>query len=139
MIVVDANVIIMAVTQADDEQNRPLFDNAQQFFRRAERGEIDVFIPAAVVAEVMFILTSPRKFGLNPSDACELMETLLLTKNIEAEGQPQILKAFSLWSANPGRGFVDALVAAWADAPGNALASVDRHLKRFPTTTNYEW
>ncbi len=139
MIVVDANVIIMAVAQADDEQNRPLFDSAQQLFRRAERGDIQVFIPAAVVAEVMFILTSPRKFGLDSPDACELMETLLLTKNIETEGKPQILRAFALWSAHPAIGFVDALVAVWADAPANELASFDRHPKRFQNTTHYAW
>lgn len=79
----------------------------------------------AVIAEVVFILTSPRHYGLTRREALIRVVPLLRFRGSMISNRKELESAFSRWEANPKISFVDALSIAMAKEREYELVTFD--------------
>jgi predicted nucleic-acid-binding protein len=102
------------------------FEGARAFFEPVREGETSAYIPAAVVAECIYVLT--RVYRVTREDAATKLIALLDYRGVVTES-PAVRQALTLYRDNKVD-FVDALVAATARERGWQVFSFDRDLER---------
>lgn len=131
MIFLDANYFLrwlVAPDTADDAVRKAI---AIALFARLERGEAEATTSEAILAEVAFVLTSKRQYGVEVEFAAESLATAVRLSGLRfAPGKRrQYLRALAIWSERPALGFVDALTAAMVEHSDHELATFDSHFE----------
>ncbi len=132
MTVVDANYFLRYFVRPVTDHDRTMTERAAALFRLVRDGRETFTTGDAVVAEVVFILSSRRHYGLPRADVADLLRPLLRLPGCKFPGKRRCLRALDLWTARPNVSFVDALVATQAQELGRPLASFDAALARLP-------
>jgi predicted nucleic acid-binding protein len=123
---VDANVIIRLLTGDDPEKQT----RTRALFRKVETGSITVALPATVIFECIFVLTSPRLYHLAKEQAVGLLLPIVRLPHLRLSNKRIVLRAFDIWVATP-LGFGDAYIAAAMEQSESAtLYSFDRGFDR---------
>jgi predicted nucleic acid-binding protein len=130
MIVVDTNVILLVLTRPSEPESLWMHEQARRLFDAAAKGEVRLQAPTAVIAEVIFVLTSSKGYRLEPATAIDLLEPFVQIEGFDIELKPQVQRALALWRERPGQGFIDSLLVAIAEQPGAQLATFDTRLSR---------
>lgn len=127
MTFIDANVILQYIAQPIDPETQAMHDAATELFAGIKCGEVEATTSEAVLAEVAFILTSPRQYHLTPADAAAYLTPILTLTHLRLpRGQRRLwLRALQIWTGAPRLGFVDALTVAYSERPGMELATFD--------------
>lgn len=138
MTFVDANFVLRAVVGPTSATDRA-YETAMELFRAVARGALVITTSEAVLAEVLFVLTSKRQYGLDPTEAtARLRPILALPGFVLARGRKHLyLRAFDHWTQRPALGFVDALTIATVEQTGMPLATFDAHFDGFPGISRY--
>lgn len=139
MIVVDANVLLLVMTRPADQVNLWMHEEAKRLFDMAARDEVELYAPTAVIAEVIFVLMSQSNYGLDAELASRLLNPFLQIEAFRIENKLQVIRACELWIELPRLGFVDALVAALGERPGDVLATFDKDFDRLPHLPRFAW
>ena len=100
--------------------------------RQAGWGQAEVTTSDAVLAEVAYILTEEPHYNLPVVDAASALTTIVRLRGFRHREKSAILRAFEIWTHQPRFGFVDALTAAYAQAPGIRLATFDSDFDALP-------
>ena len=132
MIFLDANVFLRVLTSSDDPRVQQSSVRAQGLLLRVERDEVAATTSDAVLAEVAFILTSPRHYRLSVADAAAMLATIVSLRGFKMRQKLTVFRGLDMWAANPRIGFVDTLTAAYAQNPDMSLATFDADFDRFP-------
>lgn len=132
MIVVDANVILRALTASDDPRVRRANDIAKALFRQVARGDVEVTTSDAVLAEAAYILTEKAHSHVPVAEAAAKIAALVSLPGFRLPDKRSVVLALELWVSFPRLGFVDALVAVHAQQPGVQLAAFDSDFDRLP-------
>ncbi|HEX5502260.1 MAG TPA: PIN domain-containing protein [Thermomicrobiales bacterium] len=104
---------------------------ARTFFRAVERGETTVAAPYTVIADAVFVLASPRIYGLPRARVAAALTTLVQLPRFPVENKRTVLRALSLYGG-ASLDFGDAmLVAAMEQAGARDLYSFDHDFDRF--------
>jgi len=106
---VDTDVIIRLLT-GDDLGKQAL---ARALFDAAAKGDVDLLVTSTVVADAVFVLTSPRLYSVRREDAAEMLLSLLTLPGVETEHEERTLGALELFRSS-GMDFGDAYLAAFA-------------------------
>lgn len=125
MILLDANVFLRLLTMSSDPDVQRQHVIAEQLFRSIESGNIEAMVSDAVLAEVAFILTGRRHYGIAVTEAAGMLAALLRLRNLQVTDRQTLLRALDLWSERPTLGFVDALTASQARRLNVELATFD--------------
>lgn len=97
MIFIDANFILQYVVQPVDRETQAMHDAATELCGAIERGEVEATTSESVLAEVAFVLTSPRQYRLPPADVAAYLTPILTLTNLRLpRGQRK------LWLRGPG-------------------------------------
>jgi predicted nucleic acid-binding protein len=120
--VVDANVIVSLLLGSE----RRHFEQARAFFEPVREGEASAYIPAAVLAECVHVLT--RVYKVSRADAAAKLLMLLDYRGVMIESAA-VRWALALYRDH-NVDFVDALVAATAREHRWHVFSFDRDLAR---------
>jgi predicted nucleic acid-binding protein len=104
---IDANIFIRHLTRDDPEKAQACFD----LFRRAERNEISLLTSEAVIAEVVYVLSSKQLYALSREEIRELLHPLLSLPGLKLTHRRVYLRALDLYATYP-IDFEDALVVA---------------------------
>ena len=120
--VVDANAIVSLLLGNE----RAHFERARTYFEAVREGIQLAYLPAAVVAECIYVLT--KFYGVSCDDAAGKLLALLDYRGIVVES-PEIRHALTLYRSHKVD-FVDAFVAAIAKHRGYGVFSFDRDLMR---------
>ena len=132
MIFVDANYIVRFLAEPVTEADRVMEADASVLFERVERGEVEITTSEAVLAEVAFILSAPRHFGLSAAEVSTRLRALIQSPGLRLPQKRLYLRALDVYATTPRIGFVDALTVAYVEHHGLELPSFDRHFDRFP-------
>ena len=135
MIVVDANYFLRYILRAETEEDKAMFEAASALFRLANAGEESFVTSEAVVAEVVFILSSRRRANLPRQDVASLVRPLLGLRGCAIPHNARVMRTLDLWAAYGRISFVDALMGAYAIELNAPLASFDRGLAQLPELT----
>lgn len=114
----DANVVLRFLTGDPEEMAR----EASELFERAERGEVSLFLPVMVVAEVVWVLRSFYGYGLAAIE--ETLGAFLTATGIKAENLDVVLESLHLASTR-NVDFVDAYLAVRARREGAIVCTFD--------------
>ncbi|MPZ48264.1 MAG: PIN domain-containing protein [Dehalococcoidia bacterium] len=119
----DTNVFVRHLT-ADDARMSPA---ARELFRKVERGEEDVAVLEATIAEVVYVLSSRTLYALTRANIRERVRALLVQRGLHMEDKSRCLRALDVYATYRGLNFGDALIvaAALAESP-HEVYSFDR-------------
>jgi predicted nucleic acid-binding protein len=103
---------------------------AAEVFRAVSAGTAEAMVSDAVLAEVAFMLTSPRHFGMAVPDVTARLSTIVRLPRLRVSDRQTLLQAFAVWESRPRLGFVDALTAAQARRLNVDLLTFDSDFDR---------
>lgn len=102
--------------------------SAARVFERAERGELELVLPAMTIAEAIWVLTSPGR-ALPRRDVATALRDLVAADGVRADEEAIVLEALRLYGERRVD-FADAYLAARAAKDGLPVASFDRDFDR---------
>jgi predicted nucleic acid-binding protein len=130
----DANIIIRLLTGDDPEKQR----RARELFKRIEAGDLTLALPATVIFECIFTLTSPRLYRLPKQEAVALLLPLLKLPHLKVENRQTVLRAADLYATTP-LSFGGAYIAAGMEQAGSdVIYSYDKGFGRLKGTVRKE-
>jgi predicted nucleic acid-binding protein len=132
VIVVDANYFLRYLSQPSTAQDRAMSQAAATLFRLVRAGRETFTTTDAVIAEVVFILSSKRHYNVPRADVAALLRPILQLRGCKLPRKRLCLAALDLWASSPRLSFVDALGAVHARQFNVPLASFDADLTRVP-------
>lgn len=138
MIFVDANVLLRALMPPATARVAAQQQIAFSLFRRAERGEIELTTSEAVLAEVAFIMTNKRHYGLPVEEAVGRLLPYVRSRGMHFDRTGVVHDALLIWRDHPSLGFVDAVAAAYGKQPKIELATFDAGLDRVSGVRRYD-
>ena len=125
----DANIFLRFLTRDDEAKAaacRALFD-------RLEKGEEEGTTSDVVIHEVLYVLCSPRQYGLSHDEASIRMRPLLAVRGLRLPKKRSTLHALDLYATYPFLDFGDALAIVQAgDDEMDAIYSYDTDFDRIP-------
>ncbi len=137
MIFVDANVFVRHLTDPATPQDEATARRAAVLFAAVEAGTVEMTTSEAVLAEVVFILWSPRHYGAPRSVVVDGLSSLLRPRSCRMPTKDLCLHALAIWESSPKLSFPDALGAASSELRGHELATFDAALARTPGVVPY--
>lgn len=131
---VDANVFLRYIANDHKEHSA----GAQAFFRQVAAGETSATTSESVVAEIVYVLQSPRQYGLPRARIRELLYPLLILRGMDIPDLPTYLEALDLY-ARFDIDFEDALSVAHVRRRRlDGVVSFDRDFDRLPNIERVE-
>ncbi len=128
---VDTDVIIRLLTKDDPKKQY----EAAGLFEAVASGGLKVAAPDTVIADAVYVLSSPRLYNLPRSEVYELLAPLVRLPGFRIENRNAVLHALELY-AGSGVDFGDALIVAAMEQTGSQIVySYDTHFDRIPTVT----
>jgi predicted nucleic-acid-binding protein len=91
---VDTNVIIRLITQDDPI----LTKKSLKIIRKIKTGKTKALITSLVIAEVIYVLTSPKLYNISREKSVLAIKIILETKNVIVEEKKIIYKALDLYN-----------------------------------------
>ena len=125
---VDTDVIIRLLTGDDLEKQ----EKAAALFDAVESGRLRVAAPDTVIADAVYVLSSPRLYHLPRAEVAELLAPLVRLPGFKVENRGGILRALEMYSS-ANVDFGDALIVAAMEQVGSKVVySYDSHFDRIP-------
>ena len=131
---VDTDVIIRLLTGDDPAKQAA----ADALFERVEKGEITLAAPDTVIADAVYVLASPRLYGLPRPEVAAQLSTLVALPAFQVQNRAAVLAALALY-ARTSLDFGDALlVAAMQEHGAHVLYSYDSDFDRLAGLDRHE-
>ena len=89
----DTNVILRFLTSDDAERNA----RATKLFERVEKGELKVVVPILVIAEAVYVLSSPRLYNRSRPEIFGMLSRLLKVPGFKVKSRRTVMKALQLY------------------------------------------
>jgi predicted nucleic acid-binding protein len=132
---IDTNIFLRYLTGDDQERA----EASLAVFERIERGEEEGFTCEAVIAEVVFVLSSPRQYNLSHAEVVARLSPVLALDNLRIEYKPTFHLALELFARHGHLDFEDALIVAHMPRLGiEDLLSYDTDFDRVPGVRRVE-
>lgn len=130
----DANILIRPIVQVDP----PRAARCAAFLRLLETGQEDALLTEATLAEVVYVLSSPRRHHLPRADIAAYLAGIIALPGVSIAHKGMYLRALDLYTAF-NVDFEDALIAAHMERTGvKTIVSFDREFDRIPGVTRRE-
>lgn len=131
---VDTDVLIRIITGDDrDKQEAGL-----ALFDRAIAGEIVLNAPDTVIADAVYVLASPRLYGMPRDEVYERLSTLVRIPNFRVDNRRLVLSALAIFGGS-NVDFGNAMIAAFAqETDSSRVYSHDRDFDRFAWLSRVE-
>lgn len=110
---VDANIFIRHLTRDDPEKAKACFE----LFEKAQDDEIELVTTEAVIAEVVYVLSSKQLYNRSREEIRELLYPLLSLSGLKLSPRALYLRALDLYAAYPVD-FEDAIIVARMERAG---------------------
>ena len=135
----DTNIFLRALVQPTTPQGQARHEACTGLFRRLAAGTEQVTSCEAVIAEVLYVLTSPRQYNLSHQDASARLRPLLGFRGLYLPHKRSYSRALDLFASHAMLDFEDALQVAYLERAGEReLYSYDTDFDRVPTVTRVE-
>jgi predicted nucleic acid-binding protein len=123
---VDTDVLIRLVT-GDDPQKQA---EAASLFERVEAGTLRLQAPDTVIADAVFVLSSPRLYGVPREEVRAVLSALVRLPGFDVQNRAAVLDALDIY-ASTKIDFGDALIVASMRLAGSlTLFSYDEGFDR---------
>lgn len=131
----DTNVFIRFLSQDDPAKA----EKCSKLFERLSRNDEEVMTCEAVVAEVVYVMSSKKQYGLSAEEIHRLFSPLLEFRGLRLAGKARCIRALEIYAMRPSIGFEDAIIAAHMEAENVAeIYSYDSHFDGLPPIERIE-
>ena len=120
--VVDANVVLRHLLRDVED----LASEADRIFKDAALGKFRLFMPHAVVAEVVYVLT--KGYRVPREKVSAVLKKMLKYQGLDVQDKDVVVKALELFASTKGLSFVDCMLCAFKLLRGMDLVSFDEKL-----------
>ena len=128
---IDTDVLIRFLTGDDPKKQAAV----AILFEQVEQGLLTVIAPDTVIADAVFVLSSPRLYDIARDEIRELLTPLLNLPNFRVQNHLCVLRALELY-ASTRLDFVDTLIiASMEQQNSHILYSYDRDFDRIQGIT----
>lgn len=104
---VDTDVIIRLLTGDDPKKQAA----SRALFKQVEAGELTLFAPETVIADAVFVLSSPRLYHLPREEIRDLLTPILRLPNFRIPHRSAVIRALDVYAA-ANLDFGDAFIVA---------------------------
>ena len=104
---IDTDVIIRFLT-GDDPKKQV---RASKLFEKVEQGKLYLLAPDTVIADVVYVLSSPRLYNLPREEIRDILFTLLRHTNFKVDNKVSLFAALDIY-ASINLDFSDSFIAA---------------------------
>jgi predicted nucleic acid-binding protein len=123
----DASVIVRFVTGDDPDK----FRASTALLQSVEDGDLTLALPDIVLGEVVYVLGSPRLYGLDRTDVSTALSTIVRLPGIQMQNKRIMLEALDLYRQTRAD-FADCyVVAGIRNTAASQVYSYDRDFDRF--------
>ena len=124
----DTNVVLRYLTRDDEIKAEACFE----LLRRVQQGEEELTTCEAIVAEVVYVLSSPRlPYRLDHAQIRARLLPILTLRGVRLPHKRVCLRALDLYASSAFLDFEDALAVAHMERRGTAeIVSYDRDFDR---------
>lgn len=137
MIFLDANIFVRHLVRPLTPQDQTYEQRAAALFDLVDSGAIEATTSEATLAEVAYILTSPRHYGTSRETAADGLKALIRPPACRMPNKDVSLFALDIWVDHPRLSFPDSLAAAYSMMRGYEVATFDAALSRTSGVNNY--
>jgi predicted nucleic acid-binding protein len=131
---IDANIFLRFLTRDDPTKA----ERVKALLERAQRGEVSLLTSESVIAELVFVLASPRLYNLSREEVRTLLSPIVGLKGLKLPRRKALLRALDLFAAT-SMDFVDALAVAQMEAGRiSEIYSYDGHFDSVEGITRLE-
>ena len=131
---IDTDVIIRFLTGDDPEKQAA----ATALFEQVEQGLLTIQAPDTVIADAVYVLSSPRLYHIVRSDIQEMLAALVRLPQFHIQNRLSVLQALDIY-ASTKLDFGDALIIASMQQQGSqVLYSYDTDFDRITGITRRE-
>lgn len=131
---IDTDVIIRLLTGDDPKKQAA----ATALFEKVEQGMLTVTAPDTVIADAVYVLSSPRLYHLPRSEVRKLLTALVHLPHFQVQNRLAVLRALELYGSNK-LDFGDVLIIASMEMQhSQILYSYDADFDRFDNITRQE-
>ena len=138
MIFVDTNFFVRAFVSPSTHRDRQMNSEADALFAAVEQGQREITTSDAIVAEVVYVMTSPNLYARSRTEVVDLLLPILSLRGCRLPDKPVTLRALDFYQTAGRLSFVDALAAAHCERPGMELATFDGGLHHLPGIVRYD-
>lgn len=122
----DANVILRYLTRDDPEKA----GRCLELFQRVDQDQVELTTSESVIAEVVYVLSSPRLYNLSPERIRDLMLPVLSLRGLKLLSRQLYCRALDIY-ATYHVDFEDALAVAHMEQQDiTEMVSYDKHFDR---------
>ncbi len=93
----DTNVILRYLTRDDEEKAETCY----AFLQRGQRGEQDLFTCKSIIAEVIYVLSSPRHYRLSHRETRARCVPILHLRHLQLLQKGVCLQTLDIFSSHP--------------------------------------
>jgi predicted nucleic acid-binding protein len=123
---VDTDVVIRLITGDDPVKQQA----ARALFNQVEAGQFELTAPITMIADAVYVLGSPRLYGLPRQIVASSLSTLVRIPAFRVQERQTVLRALSIYGST-SLDFGDAFILASMEADGSSiLYSYDRDFDR---------
>jgi predicted nucleic acid-binding protein len=132
---VDTNIFLRYLTRDDPIKAAACY----ALFQRVKHGQETVTSAATIIAEVVYVLSSPRLYHLSHVDIAARLIPLVALRGLHLPRKRSVRRALALYAAHSFLDFEDALTVASMERRGLAeLYSYDADFDQLAGVTRYE-
>ena len=113
---IDTDVIVRLLTGDDPEKQA----SSASLFEQVQAGTLEAAAPDTVIADAVYVLSSPRLYNLPRSEVRELLTPLVRLKGFKVKNRRVVLKALDLYGSM-NIDFGDAFIAASMEQAGSKI------------------
>ena len=136
---VDTNIFLRYLVKPLTAVDQRKHAACAHLFRRLQVGDEQARTCEAVVAEVLYVLCSPRQYSLSPADAAARLRPLLALRGLRLPNKRVYVRALDLFTTYPFLDVEDAFQVAHMEREGiEELYSYDTDFDRLPTIARQE-
>jgi predicted nucleic acid-binding protein len=131
----DTNIILRYLTRDDPEKAQACF----ALFQRVKQGKELLTTSEAVIAEVVYVLSSPAVYNLKPSEISARLLPILLLRGLKLPKKRLYLRALELYVTYATLDFENVVSLAHMEQKKiKEIYSYDHHFNRVPTIKRRE-
>lgn len=125
---IDTNIIIRFLTSDDLKKQKA----TAELFEKVSNDALIVYAPDTVIADAVYVLSSPRLYSLDRARIRDILAPLINLSCFKIDNKKGVLRALDIYAEN-AIDFGDAmLISAVETAKNNTLYSYDYDFDRFP-------
>lgn len=124
----DTNLLISLLTNDDLKKQAA----AAAFFEKVTKGEVTILAPDTVIADAVFVLSSPKLYNMPRSQIRDTLTTLVKLPHFKIQNKQTVLKALEIYGSSK-LDFGDAMIIALMEhKKSQLLYSYDTDFDKIP-------